>query len=332
LIFIEIVSAWSRAIKPDNWNKFASDCGGSFINSWAVLRLTRFLNRVLIIRFYCGRSTDQLFIGQCAVSVTREKITFLDRLLLLPEHTDAWADCMDAVIKAFGTRLYCYGSHWNEEPERDLPRSPLYTVEKTWSREFHVDAVDFSQWEDFSHYRRSISSNIRRDFTKAVNSGQAVVQIRRGWAALRDLRAVIGVRRHVMAKNSKYLVSLDDAVSHTAKIVAFGRAASIATALFKNQKTALIFCIEFGDRLYYLSGGVLPNDTGQGSLAMLTVMEKWQSRYPRGRFVMGYATGQDRPEEYTHGALLYRRKLRVTARPGLEYNFMATFGNRESKQ
>ena len=320
MIRIDLVSAWSRSISPRAWDEFASRCGGSFLSSWTVVRLARITNRVLIVKFYRSTTTDRTLIGQCAISVTRKEIRFLDRLLLLPEYVDdEWADCIDALINYFGPRVYRYGSHWNEEPPRALHPSPLHAIEQSWARDFHIDAVNFGHWESFSHYTRSISNNICRDHTKAVRLGNATVKIRHGWSALRDLGALVRARRHVMQKNHQSISFISDIILHATKILVFGKHVCLFTSSVNSEKYSSVFCVSFGSCLYYISGGVLPNKAGLGSFVMLKTLETWQTRYPHGRFVMGFHTGQTSPEEYTVGAALYRRKLRVTSRTGLEF-------------
>jgi hypothetical protein len=187
--------------------------------------------------------------------------------------------------------------------------------------DFHIDRVDFSKWRDFEHYTSSISNNIRRDLKKAKNTG-AKVNIRHGWSALRDLYTLVKARRLVMEKNKMPFHLARDLLLHFVKIIYFGKQAFIATVSLNDVKYSALLCTVFGDRCYYIAGGVWPNDLGLGSYGMMSVIEHWQEKSPKGQFVMGYVRGQTNPENYsyTEGALLYRRKLRVTASRGCEFS------------
>jgi hypothetical protein len=287
------------------------------MSAWPMLRLARLASRLCIFEIYLQGLREK--IGLCALAVKRREIRFIDRLLLLPAHDGEWTNCMGAIIARFGARNYRYGSHWNAEDPKSIKPSPPFSVEQTWVRNFHLDAVDLGQWKDFDHYTRSISSNIRRDLAKAIKEGTVSIQTRHGWSALRNIITLIVVRRHVMQKNGRPFSLLADALVHLGKIALFGKRACIVTVSQASTKYAALFCIEFGDCLYYVSGGVLPNEIGLGSFIMVKTIERWQAAHPQGRFVMGYVIGQKRPEEYTEGALLYRRKLRVTSRLGSEF-------------
>jgi hypothetical protein len=319
LVSLELIETPIRLYRPRQWDEFAWRCGASFMSAWSVVRLARLTNRIVVIEIFIIDGTHSHKIGQCALVVKRREVKFIDRLMLLPEYRSEWAACVSAIVERFGPRAYRYGSHWNEEEPCDVPVPQSYSVEQKWSRDFHVDAVDLSQWTDFDHYLESISNNVRRDLAKAACEIRVAVRTRCGWPAVLDISALTAVRRHVMQKNHKPFSAILDAFVHLGKIAVFGSRACVVTASHNSKKLAALFCIEFGDCLYYVSGGVLPNDVGLGSLIMIKTIERWHADHPRGRFVMGYAKGQNSPEEYTGGALLYRRKLRVRSRHGVEF-------------
>jgi hypothetical protein len=326
---IEVVERSYRSVDPYEWDGFARLCGASLMSAKAVVGIARLTSRVLIFDFYCTESKVPRRIAQCALVVDRRRVKFIDRLMLLPEYGHYWSRCMAALIDRFGEREYHYGSHWNEEQPRAFDSS--CDIAQTSADQFQVDSIEFGQWESFDHYRQSISTNIRRDVAKALKTGDAKTEFRRGWAAMRDIPTLVAARRHVMKKNRKPFSSFGDVLVHVGKILAFGKRAIIVTSALNSKRYAALFCIEFGDCLYYISGGVLPNEFGVGSLAMLKTLEYWYGIHPRGRFVMGYTPEVTRPEDYKGGVLLYRRKLRVSAQLGLEFTFNVKRDNASRK-
>ena len=132
------------SFRADEWDKFAAACGESFLGSWGVVKARRFFGRVRLFDFVLtGGSGPRQKVGQCAVHVGRRKVTFLDKIQLLPSHRHLNRRCFDFVMRQFGDVAYKYGSRWNDEDEFDFERMSRFDVDSTI---FHVDLIEFRDW------------------------------------------------------------------------------------------------------------------------------------------------------------------------------------------
>jgi Acetyltransferase (GNAT) domain len=183
--------------------------------------------------------------------------------------------------------------------------------------QFHIDLIDCSDWPDFATYRRTISENIRRDYRKAQQTS-ARVETRQG-AAFRDIIALAKLRRYVMRKNGVAFSLFPDLFEHAAKLLVLGQEGFISTGRVDGKCLAAFIGTEFGGSLFYHAGGTRDNRLGVGSHLFLTLIEHWFAAHPNGRILIGDCPGTWDPSAYTHGAMLYRRKLRVRALDGLRF-------------
>jgi hypothetical protein len=261
-------------------------------------------------------------VGQCAVAVTRGKVTFLDCIHLRPAQRHLWEQCFKLVVQRFGDATYHYGSSWNHEAPVELGAIQGFKTQTVPRATFHIDVIDFRDWVTFPQYRRAISENLRRDYRKAQNSS-ATIKTRCGLAALRDLFALVTLRAQVMHKNGKRLSSFVDYVRHVVKLAVLGEKGFITTVRMDGRCYSAFFGTQFGSNVYYISGGTRNNGHGFGSYLFLTLIEDWFVRHPIGKFFIGFApgafTGPHDQRSYHAGTLLYRRKLRVSSMNGVEF-------------
>ena len=253
--------------------------------------------------------------GQCAVHVGRRKVTFLDKIQLLPSHRHLNRRCFDFVMRQFGDVAYKYGSRWNDEDEFDFERMSRFDVDSTI---FHVDLIEFRDWPDFAAYRRGVSENIRRDYKKAKEVG-AIVKTDYGLKGFRDLFALIAMRRHMIRRNNLSVSRILDYLSHAGRILVLGKKSFVTTVKINGKVYAAFFGVEVGSRLYYISGGTRRNHLGAGSYLFLTLIESWFSKHPKGEFLMGDCPESFENPEHDGGNVLYRRKLRVRSVNGVEF-------------
>lgn len=307
------------SLRRDEWDNFVLTTGGSFLGCWAVVKARRFVGTVRLFEFFIDReSRAPQKAGQCAVAVAWGKVTFLDRIHLKPAQRHLWDQCFKLIVQRFGAKAYHYGSHWNHEDRSKLGAIPGFVTQTVLNKQFHLDLIDFHDWDGFRAYRRGISENIRRDYRKAQNTS-ARVETRFGLAALRDVFALVTLRAQVMRKNKVRFSSFADYFLHGVKLAIFAKNGFITTVRMKRKCYSAFFGIQLGSNLYYISGGTTKNSHGFGSYLFLTLIENWFAGHPNGKLVMGPSTGHDDPNDYTGGNLLYRRKLRVSSVNGVRF-------------
>jgi hypothetical protein len=292
------------------WDRFAIACGASFLGAWGVIKAEYYLRTVRIFEFYAAAVPVPQKVGQCAVAAAGGRVRFLDRLQLLPTHAELWGACLNQVIARCGSALYVYGSLWNHEmPPVTLATSAL-PAGRFVDKSFRLDSLRFASWPTFAAYRRQVSENIRRDYKKALAASPAVVT-RCGAAACRDVPALVDLRRQVMRRNDEPFSVLADVPKHIVKLLCLGEDAFITTVRANGQAQAAFFGVRFGDGIYYLGGGTRDRCEGFGSYLFLTLIEEAFARHPQGILYLGVEEPGFTPQTYTHGNLLYRRKLRA---------------------
>jgi hypothetical protein len=307
------------SFSPNEWNSCVSASDGSFLGSWEILRARRLFSRIEFFDIVSlSGSGTPLKIGQCALKVTKSKITFLDRFHLKQQYNHLRAQCFQLVIHHFGTRTYQYGSQWNCEDRFEINCIPNFVCESLHEILFHVDFINLADWRDFAAYRRAVSENIRRDYRKAEQAS-ATIETRRGISAFTELLALARLRRYVMQKNEKPFSLGADVLVHAAKLLTLGKTGFISTVRINGKCLAAFFGTEFGSSLFYNTGATSNSRLGAGSYLFLTLIENWFSAHPAGKILVGDCQGTRNPRTYSSGALLYRRKLRVRSGGGLKF-------------
>jgi hypothetical protein len=315
---IELHERSVGAVDPAAWDRFVVESGGSFLGSWKVIRAESLLRTVRVFDVLSRNPTGPIKIGQCAVAVANRRVRFLDRLHLLPPYADTWAIGMRQVITRCGAAMYAYGSGWNHERQCLNTAAAILPHGKLVDGALGVDCVDFASWPDFATYRRQVSENIRRDYKKAAAAAPTVVT-RRGVAAYRDVPALIGLRRQVMARNGEPFSTVVDTPKHALKLLCLRDDAFISTVEARGIPQSAFFGVRFGNGIYYLSGGTRDKSEGFGSYLFLTLIEHWFAQRPDAKLYLGTTEPGLVPETYTHGNLLYRRKLRAVSIPGTAF-------------
>jgi hypothetical protein len=315
------VVAYERTIDEIDsaaWDRFVVASGGSFLGSWRVIRAEGLLAPLRIFELYAAGPSPRLKIGQCALAITHDGARFLDRLQILPSHEGLWLAALQRVIERCGASHVTYGSPWNAEHRCLAALRAGWPGARATNAATGIDAVDFPAWRDFAAYRRAVSENIRRDYKKAAALSPAIV-VRRGVSACRDIAGLVGLRRQVMRRNQEPFSTVIDAPLHALKLLCMRDDAFIATVRAGGYPEAAFFGVEFGGRLYYVSGGTRDRSDGFGSYLFLTLIEQWFAAYPRGALYLGVTEPGLVPETYTLGNLLYRRKLRAASIPATAF-------------
>lgn len=309
-----------RTVVPADWDDFVCRTGGSFLGAFAVLRLRRLISRVLLFDFeLSGGGSLPRTIARCAVVVRKNEVIFLDRVHILLEYQHLWDECFRALHGILRRNAYIYGSLWNIEDPLPLPAEAQ--IVRAPKRLFRVDIIETNRWADFGSYFRSASKTIRHDYKRAERSTQMTIEMKRGLRAIPLIHKVIECREYVKVKNGPAFAyprtRLYDYVTLVLKIALFGERGIVAVARYRGQCLAAFAGIEFGNRLYYITGGTKPNKEGAGSFLTLTMIRYLIDKFSSATLVFGYVTGNKEPKDYDSGVALYRRKLRVKAVNGI---------------
>jgi hypothetical protein len=304
-------------IDPAAWDRFALASGASFLGSWRVVRAEALRAPLRIFELFAAAASPHLKVGQCAVAVGHDRARILDSLHLPPEHTDLWAAGLAQVIARCGAAAFTYGSVWNHERRCPLALRDAVPGARIVDASLGIDAVEFAAYPDFAAYRRRASENIRRDYKKAAPT--AAFTIRHGVGACRDVGGLVALRGAVMRRNQERFSPVVDAPLHALKLACLGESALIATVRARGRAEAAFFGVEFGDGIYYISGGTRDRSEGFGSYLFLTLIERWFAKHPRGRLYLGATEPGLDPETYERGNLLYRRKLRARSIPSTAF-------------
>jgi hypothetical protein len=292
-------------------DNFARGSFSSFLGSLRVISARRLFGAVRFFDFILSDGSPAYHkVGQCAVLIDAQSVTFLDRIHLLPEQRDLRDQCLALVAQQFVARRYNYGSHWNEEESSPDPAVCGFVTGAFIDRPFRLDVIDFREWTDFNVYRRAVSENIRRDYRKARYAASRV-RTRFGPAAARDLFALVGLRARMMRKNKQRFSQIADFFLHAAKLAILGKDGFITTARLHGRCYSAFFGVKFGHNIYYLSGGTRQNRLGAGSHLFLTLIETWFSDHPTGKILMGHSASPSDKNACIDGVSLYWRKLRT---------------------
>jgi hypothetical protein len=305
------------SIDPVEWDRFAVASDGSFLGSWKVIRAERLRRAVRVFEFSTA-ATPPAKVGQCAVAITGRGVRFLDRIHLLPGYAAAWEHCLSEVVARCGGRSCTYGSTWNHEARCVAAAGTALPRGRVTDRGLRLDCIDFSTWPDFAAYRRAASENLRRDYKKAA-AAAPILTTRRGVDACRDVPALVGLRRQVMRRNDEPFSSVVDAPMHALKLMCLGDDAFISLVEANGRAQAAFFGVRFGSAFYHVSGGTADKCEGFGSYLFFTLIEQWFAEEPRGKLYLGITEPGYVPENYGHGTLLYRRKLRAVSVPGTAF-------------
>jgi hypothetical protein len=303
----------------NEWDNFAHSCFGSFLGSWRVITARRLFGSVRLFDFILTDGSSVYHkVGQCALLIDAQNVTFLDRIHVIPAQKDLRDQCFALVTQQFGARTYNYGSHWNEEEYSPEPAVCGFATGAFINHPFQIDVIDFREWADFSAYRRAVSENIRRDYRKARNA-ETRVHTRFGLAAARDLAALVAMRACMMRKNKERFSQVFDFFLHAAKLAILGNVGFITTARINGLCYSAFFGAKFGNNIYYISGGTRQNRLGVGSYLFLTQIEAWFDENPTCKILMGDSASSSEENAYNYGSRLFRRKLRARSVNGVKF-------------
>jgi hypothetical protein len=316
-----IVNVCKSTMSAESWDDFAKVCDASFRCSYAGTHLWQFehdvFSKVERLELFLQVGPGQVKIGQCAVGIGRKRIVFSDTIQLLPEFEECWSDCMRAVLDHLGPGLYQYGSEWTIAPCRAQAAASLAGIVELRSRLVDVQAIDFSRWDDFETYYKSVSTNARRNVKKAEKAydklgfreqtGRAVF---RGLLPLQILRHRLFARKGVRSSLAALLVR------STIRTLATFRYNVLVGLTHGPHTLARYLGINFGRNYFYMEAAAEPEHPYAASYLLHEMISRsYTESNGRGHFVMGPDDHQQRGTPAWDGLVRSRQQWNVSAFP-----------------
>lgn len=275
------------------WDGFAQRCEATFLGSQGCLRALRGTHRVRLFDLHDGADK----IGQCAVAQARLGASrtwiFCDSLMLLPGETQHWPAAMRLILQALGAGRYRYGSGWSTAPSREAALRGCGGVRVISSEVCAAQAVPFVAWQDWPSFRRTLSSNARRNAAKALLHDPAM-QIERvlGWRALRHAPLLYRMQR-AMHQRKGTDFGWTDSLQFLRRLVLLQRYVVLDLVKYRNQYTGFALSLGFGAHTYYVHGASTADNAGSAWYLLIELLHATQRAQASGKLVMGY----DQPEQ-----------------------------------
>lgn len=290
-----------KDLTAEGWDDFAQRCGGSARLAYGRLMQHRVKAlgrpRQRIYEIYAMGVGGREKIGQCALTMSRGKSVFLDRLQLLADHEDSWVQAMTRVLSAAGARSYEYGWQLNVEGPREADLATISGVTVETVRPLVVHAVDFQRWPSWDAYYRALSENSRRNAKAAAKQEPSIVlKPRFGRWSLLSMPPLIGLRAAMAERKGLQMKVVMSALSYLGWIAVCPNYVVTNLAVGGKRVLATYFGIEFGGHTYYLEGASRAGNGGAAWYLILAMLRRAYDRDPAGKFIMGYidpATDQD---------------------------------------
>jgi hypothetical protein len=266
---------------PREWDAFAMRCGASFLCSYGTIisRQLRSLRRAKWFEFFTGQQK----IGQCAVVPQCGYYLISDRLQLLPVHEQLWMPAMRSLLSALGANKYRYGSIWNDEASREHLMQQIDGVSLPEVISYTLQRVQFSRWETWEGYRKSLSQNVLRNVAKAAP--EVALSIYNGPSALRLFFAFARLRCGVSRR--KDIGLMRPLLGFVARSVLLAQYITIKKVVMQNRVVAMNMLIDFGQHTYYIDAASLPNNGGAAWYLTLDSLRESYNKHPQGTFAMG---------------------------------------------
>lgn len=314
-----------HAEAADEWNTAARRSGAGYVGewhqarAWAYKRFPRMRLRMFEIFTDSpgpGARRSQCRVGQCAVAVSRDGGTFLDRLQLEPGHESSWSEAMRAVLSNLGPGRYEYGWPESLEPPREGELGQMAGVAVTQVRPLTVHSIEFSAWPTWDAYFRAVSTNVRRNVKKAQTGfPDLTVEWRSGISGISQVRSLIRLRSQTYGRKGLGFGAPAAVLSTVANLASAGPASFTAVARGGGRELAAVSGIRFGANTYYRDGGSVADNGGAAWHLLMAVIERAFCEHGQGRLVMGYLDPRIHDESVSGGLLRQRRSCRVIEVP-----------------
>jgi hypothetical protein len=279
----------NRMPPRDQWDAFAQRCEASYQCSQGYIAPKRLTHKLRIFELFFGDHK----IGQCAVGEPRigkgRPRIFLDSIQLVSSEC-SWAAAMQAVLRTLGPGRYCYGSLLSPEAARDDDLQTIHGIKIINSEFYRVQAVDFSKWPDWDSYHRQISTNARRNATRAHKSdaNMRIEETIGHLPSIRNLFRMLAMRRNVYRRKHVSLEFVGWSVQLLRRLVLLRRYITVWWVIFGGHYTSFAVGLQFGDRLYYTDGASLEDNGGSAWYLLIELLRKAKEAHPAGKFVMGF--------------------------------------------
>ena len=309
-----------RADVADQWNSLARRGGAGYVGEWHHVRAwtrKRFPRmRLRLFEILTDATGREIRVGQCAVAVSREGGTFLDRLHLEPGHEDSWPAAMRAVLANLGPGRYEYGWEESLERPREGELGKIAGVAVTQVRPLTVHSIEFSAWPSWDAYLRAVSTNVKRNVKKAQTQfPDLAIEWRSGLAGVSQVTSLIRLRSQTYGRKGLRFRAPAAALSTIANLASAGPASFTAVARGGGRDLAAVSGIRFGTNTYYRDGGSVADNGGAAWHLLMRVIERAYTEHSQGRLVMGYLDPSIHDESVSGGLLRQRRSCRVVEVP-----------------
>jgi len=297
------------------WDRFAELCGGSYRCAYyaAYLAPGWRVRRFEILQLSGNQSRK---IGQCAVTLSGPIRIFADQLQLLSGFQIYWEPAMNMILKALGPGRYQYGSEWCTEPPRDNELARLINIQLEDVRLAYLQAIEFERWKSWDEYWSSVSSNIRRNYQKALSENADLeLNLKCELSLLRVLPTLYRLKELTLQKKQlggSVIRSVKSAIRTT-----FLFKITTAMVCLKNSKVVgFSTCLFYGQHAFYLEGGATRDVPGSGWYVLAsTIRYAFERSQGKGLFVMGPVEEKTMQKPEWQGLARSRQQCRVTDRP-----------------
>ena len=270
------------------WDDFAIRCGGSFRTAYHAARAAQIawgcnrLARLMILR-------DGIRVGQIAVAARLADRYFVEGIQMLPGTPSRWRSMMQAVLRFLGPGNYHYGSPWSLEPARDRDVLTIGKICIRSSQPIDVFAIDFARWASWEDYLKAVSSNAKRNASKAMRTVDDLsFDHRSGLGCLRHAGQHVRLRHGLYTRKRLSPRLLRFVTRFAMRVVVLKRCCFSVTATGAGEVIAAFGGVRFGSNIYYLESGALRQNNGVSWLMMLRLIRQSYQRAPAGAFVTGY--------------------------------------------
>ena len=300
------------SFKRETWNRSAFARGASVRSDHTYLSRMWFkhIGRGSVRTYGIFLEAGEL-VGHFTILRQNGTCWFVDGLKLDSEHQHRWEEAMVSALALLGPGDYRYGWYLSIEEPRAEMLSALTGVKVHWIEDAVVQGVDFSNWENWPSYYRSISENSRRNAAKMDKQFQKIEMGKAfGISALRIIPAFVRFRASNYARKQLAGHWLTMLIRYFINAVFMPKMFCLEYFAADGRIAAVQLNQEFCELTYYQEGAYNPDISGAAWRLQIEVVKAAFERYPKGKYIMGY-TAWPFDAENVEGLMRSRRAMRV---------------------
>ena len=294
------------------WNRAAFARGASLRSDHKYLSRLWFkhIGRARVRTYGVFLPSDKL-VGHFTIVQGNGTRWFVDGLKLDPGLMHRWREIMARALATLGSGSYRYGWHLSIEEPRAEAFSRLPNVEVKWIEDMVVQGVDFSDWQDWQTYYRSISENSRRNAAKMDKQFRKIEVSRTGGlSTLLIIPAFVRFRAFNYARKNLDGHWLKMLIRYFTNAIFLSDDFRLDYFLADGRIAAVQLNQEFCDLTYYLEGAYNPGISGAAWRLQIDVVKEAFHRHPKGKYIMGYVAPPF-DKEGAEGLMRSRRAMRA---------------------